>query len=78
MKENIETLIKEKIEDIRVFLNIEGGDIEYIKYEDGYVYVKLTGQCAHCAFLDNTLKDTVEAYLKEEIEEIIGVINVTL
>ncbi len=70
--------IKEKIEDIRVFLNIEGGDIEFIKYEDGYVYVKMLGQCANCGFLDVTLKDTIESYLKEEIPEIEGVINVTL
>ena len=32
--EIIEQKIQEKIDDIRVFLNIEGGDIEYIKYED--------------------------------------------
>lgn len=70
--------IKEKIEDIRVFLNIEGGDIEFIKYEDGYVYVKMLGQCTNCGFLDVTLKDTIESYLKEEIPEIEGVINVTL
>ncbi len=76
--ENIEKQIQEKIDDIRVFLNIEGGDIEYIKYEDGYVYVKLLGQCANCGFLDITLKETIEAYLQEEIPEIKGVINVGL
>ena len=48
--EIIEQKIQEKIDDIRVFLNIEGGDIEYIKYEDGYVYVKLLGHCANCDF----------------------------
>ena len=70
--------IKEKIEDIRVFLNNEGRAIEFIKYEDSYVYVKILGQCANCGFLDVTLKDTIESYLKEEIPEIEGVINVTL
>ncbi len=76
--ETIEQKIQEKIDDIRVFLNIEGGDIEYIKYEDGYVYVKLLGQCANCGFLDVTLKETIESYLQEEIPEIKGVINVGL
>ena len=33
--------IKEMIEQIRPYLNMDGGDIEYIKYEDNYVYVKL-------------------------------------
>lgn len=74
----LEEKIKEKIDDIRVFLNIEGGDIEYIKYEDGYVYVKLLGACANCSYIDVTIKDTIESYLQEEIPEIKGVINVEL
>ena len=59
-------IIKEAIEDLRLFLNMDGGDIEFIKYEDGYVYVKLTGACAHCGFQDVTLKDNIEAYRKGE------------
>ena len=31
--------IKEMIEQIRPYLNMDGGDIEYIKYEDNYVYI---------------------------------------
>lgn len=76
--EIIEQKIQEKIDDIRVFLNIEGGDIEYIKYEDGYLYVKMSGACAGCSFLDVTLKDNIEAYLKESVENLKGVINVNL
>ncbi len=71
-------IIKEAIEDLRLFLNMDGGDIEFIKYEDGYVYVKLTGACAHCGFQDVTLKDNIEAYLLEEIPDLKGVINVDL
>lgn len=71
-------IIKEAIEDLRLFLNMDGGDIEFIKYEDGYVYVKLTGACAHCGFQDVTLKDNIEAYLLEEIPGLKGVINVDL
>ena len=71
-------IIKEAIEDLRLFLNMDGGDIEFIKYEDGYVYVKLTGACAHCGFQDVTLKANIEAYLLEEIPDLKGVINVDL
>ena len=74
----MEEKIKEKIDDIRVFLNIEGGDIEYIKYEEGYVYIKFLGACANCSYIDVTIKDTIENYLQEEIPEIKGVINVEL
>jgi len=57
---------------------MEGGDIEFIKYEDGYLYVKLTGACAMCGFQDITLKDNIETYLKEDIPDLQGVINVEL
>ena len=77
-QEDTETKLKELLEEIRPFLNIEGGDIEYIKYEDGYLYVKMSGACAGCSFLDVTLKDNIEAYLKESVENLKGVINVNL
>lgn len=76
-KETIDK-IKECIDDIKAFINMDGGDIEFIKYEEEYVYVKLSGACAGCSFLDITLKNTVESYLQEEIPEIKGVINVEL
>ncbi len=77
-QEDTETKLKELLEEIRPFLNLDGGDIEYIKYEDGYLYVKMSGACAGCSFLDVTLKDNIEAYLKESVENLKGVINVNL
>lgn len=74
----MENKIKELIEDLRPFLNSEGGDIEFIKYEENFVYIKLTGACAHCGFQDDTINFGIESYLKEQIPEIEGVINVTL
>lgn len=81
MKKNNEhtiDILKEEIEDIRPFLNMDGGDIEFIKYEDGIVYIKLTGACAMCGYQDVTIKDNIESYLKEEVPEIKGVVNVPL
>ena len=74
----MENKIKELIEDLRPFLNSEGGDIEFIKYEEKFVYIKLTGACAHCGYQDETINFGIESYLKEQIPEIEGVINVTL
>ncbi len=76
--EDIINKIKELLDDIRPFLNMDGGDIEFIKYEDDYLYVRLTGACAMCGYQDFTLKDNIEEYLKEEIPELQGVINVDL
>lgn len=65
--------IKFVIEKIRPFLMNDGGDVEFIKYEDGIVYVKLTGNCAKCSIADFEIKDTVESILTSEIPEVIEV-----
>lgn len=74
----MENKIKELIEDLRPFLNQDGGDIEFIRYEDKFVYIKLSGACAHCGYQDETINYGIEAYLKEQIPEIEGVINIDL
>lgn len=74
----MEEKIKSLIEEIRPYLNMDGGDIEFIKYEDKYVYVKLKGHCVECMNQDFTLKDYILGMLKNEVEEIEGIINVSL
>ncbi len=77
-KEIIVNKIKEIIEQMRPYLNSDGGDIDFIKYEDGYVYIKLTGACSNCLFQDQTLNEGLLEYFKNEIPEVEGVINVPL
>jgi Fe-S cluster biogenesis protein NfuA len=74
----MEEKIKNLIEDMRPYLNMDGGDIEFVKYEDKYVYVKLSGHCALCMDQDFTLKNYILEMLKNEVDEIEGIINVTL
>ncbi len=71
-------LINEVINDLKPFLNSDGGDIEFIKYEDDYVYVKLFGACSHCGYQDYTLNDNVYELIKEKIPSCKGVINVEI
>ncbi len=68
--------IKSTIDNLKPFLISDGGDIDFVKYEDGIVYVKLQGACATCGLIDVTLSEGVEAVLKDEVPEIKGVINV--
>ena len=77
-KNEIESKITELFNNLRPYLQMDGGDLEFIKYEDNFVYIKLTGACAHCDFQDVTIKDGIEEMLKSEIPEIQGVINVDL
>ena len=71
-----EKKIMEIIDKLRPFLINDGGNIEFIKYEDGYVYIKMMGACANCQMLDLTLRDGIEAAIINEIPDVIGVINV--
>lgn len=76
MKEELIDKIKTMIEELRPLLNMDGGDIEFVKYEDNYLYVRLTGACQTCMFQDNTINDNVLAYFKASMPELEGVINV--
>ena len=67
--------IKEVIEKIRPYLIFDGGDVEFVKFEDGIVYVKLIGACAGCSYATITLHETVEEMLVSEVPEVISVEN---
>lgn len=68
--------IIEVIDQLRPFLVNDGGNIEFIKYEDDIVYIHMMGACANCQMLDLTLREGIEAAIKEEIPTIKEVINV--
>lgn len=64
------------IDKIRPFLISDGGNVEYIKFEDGIVYLKLLGACSHCSMIDVTLKEGIESMLINEVPEVLGVVKV--
>ena len=68
--------IKFILDKIRPFLMSDGGDVEFVKFEDGIVYVKLIGSCANCEIADSEIKDTVETILTSEIPEVLEVRNI--
>lgn len=63
---------------LRPYINADGGDIEFIKYEDKYVYVKFHGACASCGSIDYTIKDVLFNAIKDDVPEVEGVINVAI
>lgn len=75
MKEQEKKII-DIINKLRPFLLNDGGDIQFIKYENNIVYVKMSGACSNCNMLDLTLKDGIEAAIQEEVPEVIEVISV--
>lgn len=72
---DIESKIKKVLDRLRPYLQNDGGDIIFNRYENGIVYVKLTGACSNCPLVDNTLESGIEEAIVNEIPEVIKVVN---
>lgn len=69
--------IEKAIEEIRPYLQMEGGDVTLIEVtEDGIVKLRLQGACGVCPMSSYTLKLGIERKLKEVVPEIKEVIAV--
>jgi len=67
---DLEQKIREVLESVRPALQADGGDVEFIDYNDGIVTVRLRGACGSCPMSTMTLKNGIEARLRQEIPEI--------
>lgn len=76
MSEN-EKIIIDIINQLRPFLINDGGNIEFIKYENDIVYVKMGGACADCGMLDITLQEGVLAAIQSEVPSVKEIINLS-
>lgn len=73
---NDEKKIINVINSLRPFLINDGGDIEFIKYENNIVYIKMSGACANCEMIDVTIKDGIECAIKEEVSDVKEVVSI--
>lgn len=69
---NLIAKIQEALDKVRPTLQADGGDVEFVKYEDYIVYVRLQGACVGCQYATITLRDTIEKVLLAEVPEVIG------
>jgi Fe-S cluster biogenesis protein NfuA len=68
--------VEKAIDEIRPYLQADGGNIELIDVAEGIVKVKLVGACGSCPMSQLTLKRGVEARLKAQVPEVKEVIAV--
>ena len=54
-----------------------GGFVDLLDVKENLVYLRLGGGCQGCGMVNVTLKQGIEATLKEEIPQIAGVIDQT-
>ena len=70
----MESKIKEVLEKLRPYIMDDGGDIEFVKYENGICYLKFLGYCANCSMRMFTLDELFKESLVNEIDEITDVV----
>ncbi len=69
--------IESVIDQIRPFLQRDGGDVKFIDYTpENYVVVELQGHCAGCPHAQMTIKNGIERILKENYPEVEGIKSV--
>jgi Fe-S cluster biogenesis protein NfuA len=68
--------VEKAIEEIRPFLQADGGNVELIDVQEGVVKVRLVGACGSCPMSQLTLKRGIEARLKAQIPEVKEVVAV--
>lgn len=62
--------------EIRPAIAMDGGDCEFVSFEDGIVSLRLQGACSSCPSATLTLKMGIENRLKEDLSEVKEVIQI--
>jgi Fe-S cluster biogenesis protein NfuA len=68
IRELIDTYVKPAVE-------MDGGNIEFQRYEEGVVYVQMQGSCSGCPSSTVTLKAGIEGMLKRMVPEVKEVVQ---
>ena len=73
----MEEKVKEAIDAIRPALQNDGGDIEYVSYDEAEknVHVRLVGAYAGCPMSQLTLTHGVQRYMRETLDKELTIIN---
>jgi len=71
-----ESLVQDIFDQLRPYIEADGGGIELVKIHNGTVYIKMLGACTSCPASTFTQKMVIEKRLKEKIPSITDVVVV--
>jgi len=75
---NVLSKIEVALQEIRPFLEADGGDINFIELTDDWVVkVKLIGACSSCSISMMTLKNGVEMAVKRAVPKVKEVLEIS-
>ena len=65
---NMQEQVEKVLNEIRPMLARPPGNVEFVNFENGVVYVRMLGTCHGCPLSQLTLKAGIEGLLKEKVE----------
>ena len=78
VNEELESKVKNVLEQIRPYLQADGGDVEYVSMsEDNTVNIRLLGMCGNCPHSQMTLKNGIETAVIRALPEVRAVQSVS-
>ncbi|MFA5297239.1 MAG: NifU family protein [Lutibacter sp.] len=74
--EELKINVENALQEIRPYLQADGGNISLVKISNNIVYVQLEGNCLGCTVNQMTLKFGVEETVKRHAPQITQVVDV--
>lgn len=68
--------IRASLQELRPYLQKDGGDVEFIDYEDGTLTVRLTGACRGCPYSEMTLAAGIKRTLQQKHPDLQEIRNI--
>ena len=77
-KSSLETKIQKALDKVRPALQMDGGDVELIAWDEkkGELRLRLTGHCAHCPMSQITLQQGIAKAVVKAVPEVKDIIAV--
>lgn len=69
-REDLVRRINHTLNKIRPYLQADGGDVQFVDFQDGVVTVTMIGACAGCFMASADISEGVQAILIDEVAEV--------
>ncbi len=61
--------IIEILDTLKIYIQQDGGDFQFIDYIDNVVTIKLSGACVNCNMIDTTYQEGIQELLRDEVDK---------
>ena len=68
--------IQQVLEQLRPTIAMDGGNVEFVSFEQDIVYVRFSGACVGCPMSTLTLKHGIEQAIQAQVPQVSEVVSV--